>query len=31
LGCENTLRITVGTPKENNILIEVLQALDNSL
>ena len=31
LGCENTLRITVGTPKENNTLIEVLQALDNSL
>lgn len=29
LGCENTLRISVGTPKENNILIEALQSLDN--
>ena len=29
LGCENTLRISVGTPKENNILIKVLQSLDN--
>lgn len=29
LGCENTLRISVGTPKENNILIEALQLLDN--
>ena len=29
LGCENTLRISVGTPKENNILIKVLKSLDN--
>ncbi|MBP0902434.1 histidinol-phosphate transaminase [Mariniflexile gromovii] len=26
-GCENTLRLTVGTPKENKILINILQGL----
>ena len=28
LGCENTLRISVGTQEENNILINVLQTLE---
>ncbi|WP_157206533.1 histidinol-phosphate transaminase [Mariniflexile maritimum] len=27
-GCENTLRLTVGTPKENKILINILQGLE---
>jgi len=31
VGCENTLRISVGTPEENNILIEVLSTLENQL
>ncbi|MDG1022516.1 MAG: histidinol-phosphate transaminase [Flavobacteriaceae bacterium] len=29
VGCENTLRISLGTPEENNTLIEVLSTLEN--
>jgi histidinol-phosphate aminotransferase len=29
--CENTLRISIGTPEENNILFEELKEIDNNL
>lgn len=29
--CENTLRISIGTPEENNLLIEELKEIDNNL
>ena len=29
LFCDNTLRITIGTPKENKILIHAMRQIDN--